>query len=116
MPCAASPPFGYRIESGEDRVVVFLRGELVFEALSAIRDCWGSVRESGKAVVALDLSEATFLASAALGSILSLRRWLDGRGRRLEIVAMSPEVREIISIAGLDWLLCAREGAGDPAS
>jgi anti-anti-sigma factor len=46
--------------------------------------------------VVLDLSEVTFMASAALGSLVGLWRWLKARGYGLRLSASSPNVRHVL--------------------
>ncbi len=92
----------YWMESSADSLLVHLRGQLVYETLASTERCWEAVQAAFKPLVVLDLSEVTFMASAALGSLLALRRCLVSRGTCLRISAMSPEVRQLMVAAGLN--------------
>ena len=49
----------------------------------AAQSCWETVRGQPRPTVFLDLSGVMFLASGALGSLVSLHRWLTVRGHQL---------------------------------
>ncbi len=102
--CYSRFSFEYRMESSADELRVYLRGQLVYETLQATESCWGAVRAGAMPRVVLDLSEVSFMASAALGSLLSLRHSLASRGCSLGISAMSDDVREIMEVSGLKRL------------
>jgi anti-anti-sigma factor len=93
--------FDYGMESSADVLRVYLRGQLVYETLEATQSCWGAVRAGARPRVELDLSGVSFMASAALGSLISLRHSLESRGCSLRIRAMSDAVREILDVTGL---------------
>jgi anti-anti-sigma factor len=84
-----------------ETLLVSLRGEIVYETLIAFESCCEAVRAEPRPTVLLDLSELTYIASAALGSLLGLRRWLEARGSCLRISALSEEAREVLRITGL---------------
>jgi len=101
--------FHYAIEVIEASIRVQLRGWMGYETLEQLQDCWKTVRAQIRPLVVLDLAEVTCLASGPLGSILALRRWLDGHGSRLEISAASDDVREIMKSARLGALLPSKD-------
>jgi anti-anti-sigma factor len=103
--------FRYAIEPSETRLVVHLRGWMGYESSGQLASCWEAVRSQVKPEIALDLGEVICLASAALGSILALRRWLVARGCCLRVIAVSSEVREIIKSARLMALLPSEDEA-----
>ncbi len=107
--------FHYAIEATETTIRVRLSGWMGYETLEQLQDCWKVVREQIRPLVVLDLAEVTCLASGPLGSILALRRWLEGHGSRLEISAASDDVREIMKSARLNALLPSKDEA-DPAA
>jgi anti-anti-sigma factor len=97
--------FDHRMEWGEDTLLVSLRGPLVYETLVPLQACWEAVRGEPRPCVVLDLSEVTFMASAALGSLVGLWRWLEARGYRLRLSALSLDVREVLRLTGLEQIL-----------
>ncbi len=93
--------FNYRTESSAEVLWVHLRGQLVYETLKATEACWEAVRAAARPSVILDLSHVSFMGSAALGSLLSLRLSLAARGCSLRISAVSVPVRQILEVTGL---------------
>lgn len=108
--------FHYTIELTETNMLVHLRGWMGYETLGQLQACWDAVRAQVKPLVVLDLAEVTCLASGALGSILALRRWLEGHGSRLSISAVSAEVREIMKSARLNARLPSQDGTDATAT
>lgn len=60
-----------------------------------------SSEESASRIV-VDLSEATFLDSMALGVLLAAKRTAEAHGKRFAIVAATTEIRRIFEITMLD--------------
>jgi anti-anti-sigma factor len=106
----------HRTESTADALRVYLRGQLVYETLDSIESCWEVVRAGPRPSVVLDLSEVDFMGSAALGSLLGLRRWLESRGCCLRISAMSAEIRRVLEVTGLNRILPIDDGAREAAA
>jgi anti-anti-sigma regulatory factor len=65
------------MQSSPDTLLVYMRGQMVYETLDATEGCWQAVRHAFRHSVLLDLSQVTYMASAALGSLCGLRRWLE---------------------------------------
>jgi anti-anti-sigma factor len=89
------------MERRDETLLVWLRGHIVYETLTRFEFCCDAIRAEPRPTVVLDLSELTYIASAALGALLSLRRWLEARGSCLRISALSREAREVLRITGL---------------
>jgi anti-anti-sigma factor len=101
--------FHYVIEPSASRLIVRLCGWMGYESAAQLAACWAEVRAQVRPEIALDLAQVTCLASAALGSILALRRWLISQGSSLRVIAVSSEVREILKAARLVALLPEEE-------
>jgi hypothetical protein len=65
--------FGHWMQSSPDALLVYMRGQMVYETLDATEGCWQAVRHAFRRSVLLDLSQVTYMASAALGSLCGLR-------------------------------------------
>ena len=102
--------FDYAIEPTETSLRVHLRGWMAYESSGQLAACWNAVRAQVRPEIELNLAEVTCLASAALGSILALRRWLLARGCCLRVIAVSSVVREILKTARLISLLPTEDG------
>lgn len=82
--------------------VVAATGEVdLLTAPELERAVTGPVTEGATQLV-VDLSEATFVDSAALQVLLRAARQLDSRARALTVVAPDPNVRKVFEITGLD--------------
>lgn len=64
--------------------------------------------------IVVDARRLEFIATAGVGSLLSLARSLAARGARLEIAGVTPSVRELLVRCGVGDLLLISE-AIDPA-
>jgi anti-anti-sigma factor len=100
----------YWMQSSPDTLLVYMRGQMVYEMLDATDGCWQAVRHAFRRSVLLDLSQVTYMASAALGSLCGLRRWLESQGSCLRIVAISTEVRSIMEASGLLRIFSVDDG------
>jgi anti-anti-sigma factor len=98
------------MQSSPDTLLVYMRGQMVYETLGATERCWQAVRDAFRQSVVLDLSQVTYMASAALGSLCGLRRWLESQGSCLRIVAIGTEVRSIMEASGLLRLFSVDDG------
>jgi anti-anti-sigma factor len=108
--------FHYVLEPSASCLIVHLFGWMGYENAGQLSACWAEVREQVRPEVALDLADVTCLASAALGSILALRRWLVSQGSSFRVIAVSPDVREILTAARLVALLPAESAVYVPAT
>ena len=82
----------YRVAAG---------GEIDLHARSGLEERFERAVESEAVVVALDLSDTTFVDSTAVRAIFNTHSQLHGLGRRLEIVCNNQNVLRILQITGL---------------
>jgi anti-sigma B factor antagonist len=83
-------------------VVIAIRGDADLTAASELRDRLEGAIADGPSVLVLDLSEATFLDSMALGVFLSGMRSQRARGGRFRVVAPRADIRRIFELTLLD--------------
>jgi anti-anti-sigma factor len=88
-----------------NEVVVRLRGEAGYLEAETLDAALLPVRARRPALVTFDLSELHFIASLALGILVSFRRTADRTGGRMRLTALRPNVRETVEQAGLAKLL-----------
>ena len=55
--------------------------------------------------VIVDLSETTFIDSAALGVLVQETKRLEGRGHSLVLVTSDPRTRRVVELSGLNQVL-----------
>jgi anti-sigma B factor antagonist len=83
-------------------VVISIRGDADLTAASELRDRLGEAIEAGPSGLVLDLTDATFLDSMALGVFLSSMKRLRARGGRFRVVAPREDIRRIFELTLLD--------------
>jgi anti-sigma B factor antagonist len=83
-------------------VVIAIHGDADLTAASELRDRLGEAIAGGPSVLVLDLSDATFLDSMALGVFLSGMRSQRARGGRFRVVAPRDDIRRIFELTLLD--------------
>jgi hypoxanthine phosphoribosyltransferase len=82
--------------------VVAVEGDVDLHSAPVLRTRLAALADAETAHVVLDLSDATFLDSMALGVILVAQKRLVEAGGRLDLVAPTPEIRRIFEITMLD--------------
>jgi anti-anti-sigma factor len=101
--------FNVEVGQSSDAAVVTVRGDVDLHSAPLLRDQLSALVDEGAPVIVLDLSDATFLDSMALGVILSVKKLLAAEQRRLEVVVPTPEIRRIFEITMLDRVLDLHE-------
>ena len=63
-----------------------------------------AVLETVQTTVKVDFSGLRYISSAGLGLLLGTQKRLMAGGHRLEIINMTPHIRDIFTIAGFDFI------------
>lgn len=63
-----------------------------------------AVLERVQSSVKVDFSELRYISSAGLGLLLGTQKRLMNGGHKIEIINMSPHIRDIFTIAGFDFI------------
>jgi anti-anti-sigma factor len=91
-------------ESRDGReVVIRVKGRFDFSTHQDFRSAYEDHEEVPEAYV-VDLREATYLDSSALGMLLLLRDHAGGDSRKVRIVNCNPDVKKILSISNFEQL------------
>jgi anti-sigma B factor antagonist len=94
----------FRIE--EERfgptVLLAIHGDADMRIAAELKDRLGEVIDDGPVAVVLDLTDATFLDSTALGILLGAMKRLRASGGRFRVVAPRSEIRRIFEMTLLD--------------
>jgi anti-anti-sigma factor len=64
-----------------------------------------NLADSGLGPVVLDFSDVDYISSAGLRVLLIALRMLSGKGRRLALAALNPDVMDVVRLTGFDRLL-----------
>ncbi|MCK4548721.1 MAG: STAS domain-containing protein [Candidatus Krumholzibacteria bacterium] len=67
-------------------------------------DMTRTVLEKVKTNVTVDFAELRYISSAGLGLLLGTQKRLIDTGHKIEIVNMTPHIRDIFTIAGFDFI------------
>jgi anti-sigma B factor antagonist len=63
-----------------------------------------TVLEKVQTTVKIDFEELRYISSAGLGLLLGTQKRLIDSGHKLEIINMTPHIRDIFTIAGFDFI------------
>jgi anti-sigma B factor antagonist len=88
-------------ESASDPPVVKLVGEIDLAVAPSLREHLELVLASGQATVVVDLLEATFLDSIALGVLVGSLEACKNEGGTLRLVVTEPRILKVLEITGL---------------
>src|SRR5262245_38473624 len=97
------------VEQSSTAAVVTVGGDVDLHSAPLLRDRLTALVDEGARAIVLDLSDATFLDSMALGVILSAKKQLTAEEGHLEVVVPTPEIRRIFEITMLDRVLDLHE-------
>ena len=67
-------------------------------------DITRTVLEKVKTSVKVDFAELRYISSAGLGLLLGTQKRLIDSGHKLEIINITPHIRDIFTIAGFDFI------------
>lgn len=67
-------------------------------------DMTRTVLEKVQTTVKVDFAELRYISSAGLGLLLGTQKRLIDSGHKLEIINMTPHIRDIFTIAGFDFI------------
>lgn len=82
--------------------VVSVGGDVDLHSGGSLRDRLATVAAEREARVTVDLTNATFLDSMALGVLLAARKHFADAGAALDLVVATPEIRRVLEITMLD--------------
>ena len=84
-------------------LTIFIKGRFDFSTHQDFRNAYESAPATLTGYV-VDLREATYLDSSALGMLLLLRDHAGGDGSRVRIVNCNPDVKKILAISNFEQL------------
>lgn len=123
MATPATSPFHIEVQTAGENATALLGGELDVAAAPRCEAGLEAAIESSDATVVVDLTDLSFIDSRGMSSLLDVRRRLEARGRRMQVININPRVARFFEIAGLSELFDDEIGAahshpdpGAPAS
>ena len=93
-----------RTDATEEMMIVGLAGDFDLGAVASVRSVFHEVTNDGWSMVLVDLSEVSFVDSAALGVLIGLHRRCRMKNGQCVLVAAQPEVVRLLEVTDLDKL------------
>jgi len=90
-----------RLSLTADLPVVVLQGEVDLAAAPALREQIDSILASGQSTIVIDLLDATFLDSTALGVLVGGLEECRDAGGELHLIVVEPRILKVLQITGL---------------
>jgi anti-anti-sigma factor len=91
------------VDRVNDAAVIAVSGDVDLHAAPDLRGELGRLANDETAsLIVVDLSEATFLDSMALGALLAAQKSIESHAKRFVIVVSTPEIRRIFEITMLE--------------
>ncbi len=112
MPTTPEAVFRYEVEKSEDESIgkvttIICHGRLVSENSSQIKDLVKPLIPQGGHII-LDLTDLAYLDSSGLGTLVGLKVSAAKEGYcRLELVNLSPRVKELLRLTNLTQLFAS---------
>lgn len=85
-------------------LIIEVDGRFDASSLDEFRKCYENLPEGAPQGYLVDLKNAVYLDSSALGMLLVLRDYAGGERARITIAHCSPEVKKIFSISSFEQL------------
>jgi anti-anti-sigma factor len=92
-----------QLPDGIDRIV--LAGRMDSTGTDRITQRLAALTSSRPALIVVDLSQVSFLASVGIRTLVSSAKALAARGGRMALAGPRPLVRDVLAIAGIDALI-----------
>ncbi|MEZ5560818.1 MAG: STAS domain-containing protein [Pseudomonadales bacterium] len=86
-----------------EQLVITISGRFDFSAHQEFREAYESI-EPAPGRYCVDMREASYIDSSALGMLLLLRDYAGGDNADVQIVNCNPDVRKILSISNFEQL------------
>jgi len=90
------------IENDGDNVTLVIKGRFDFNDHTEFREAYRKC--DPKAAYTLDMSEAEYMDSSALGMLLLLREHAGGDNAKIKVIGCKPETKKILAIANFQKL------------
>ncbi len=92
----------FRVQSGKDRIIVFLAGEVVMDMIQECKmEMENLIARDECREMVVDLSGVTFMDSSGIGFLIGLRRRAEAAGRRFSLRNPSPPIRKLLDMLKL---------------
>lgn len=91
--------------SGDDKnKTIKVSGRFDFSSQNELRDCYHSLSPDDGVKFVIDMENANYIDSSALGMLLMMREHLGGDDADISIINCSPEIKNILNVANFQTL------------
>lgn len=91
------------LDQSADKLTISIRGRFDFSAHKEFRESYEALDDQSIAY-SIDMQEAEYIDSSALGMLLLLRDHAGGDNARVEILNCNSDVKKILTISNFDQL------------
>ncbi|QGX38276.1 STAS domain-containing protein [Permianibacter aggregans] len=91
------------VNADGSELTIHVAGRFDFSAHQQFRDIYEKPENKPRSFI-IDLKDATYLDSSALGMLLLLRDYAGGDSARIQITNCNPDVRKILTISNFEQL------------
>lgn len=84
---------------------IYLKGSLDIGGVDKLEEQVERIQLKGIDVIQVDLQNVDFVDSTGIGSLLHMKRSMEGQGKEYKIINVSEDMREVFAIIGIDDLL-----------
>lgn len=92
-------------DAGGGRQVVAVSGDVDLFTVPQLKERMAEAIESGRVLLAIDLSHTSFIDSSGLGALIGAHGRVRERGGRLVLFAVGDDVARALELTGLDQVL-----------
>lgn len=85
-------------------VNIKISGRFDFAVQNEFRECYYHKGPGDKKVFIIDMSNANYMDSSALGMLLMMREYLGGNEADITIIKCSPDIKNILTVANFQSL------------
>jgi anti-sigma B factor antagonist len=100
----------------DDIQIIRARGELDLYAAPELKRRLGDAIDDGKTRIVVDLTDAAFMDSTALGVLIGAMKRLRLRDGSLAVASSQPSILRILAVTGMDQVLDLHDTADDAVS
>ncbi len=98
------------VSKDEKQMVLRFTGEIDLFAARDLKPQLNQLAEENPLNVVVDLTQAQYLDSSALGLLIGLRKRVLGHGKKLVVAVQGPGIRKLFELSDLDQMFTLVEG------
>lgn len=89
------------LNNKENLIEIKVKGDIEMMSIKEFKEKLLAVGEENDVDIALDLSEVDYIDSSGVGVLISLNKLQKKKGKKLELVKVSPKVLNVLKLSSL---------------